>query len=92
MFNRVFSPRHIDPMREVDLILLEDAMMHRNVETSRTAVALQTASMTILALFFLAAFFYSLTHPESVVGRASELEPPQAALGSLPGYAGLRQP
>jgi len=84
MSNRAFRSRSTDPMREVDLILLEDALMRQNLETSRTAVGVQTACMTILALFLFGLFLYSVTHRESLVASAS--------VGSLPGHPNMPQP
>ena len=85
-------PRHTDPMREVDLLLLEDALMHRNVDTNGTAVAARTACMTIVGLLFFAAFLYSLTHRETVVAATSRLQQSPAAVDSALGQAGLPQP
>jgi hypothetical protein len=79
-------------MREIDPLLLEDVMMRRNIETSRTAVTSQTACMTVVALFLFGLFLYSLTHRQSVVAAASTLELSHASVGSLPGYPGLPQP
>lgn len=90
MSNHASRARRTDPMREVDLMLLEDALMRQNVQTSRTAVGLQTACMTIFALFLFGLFFYSLTHREFVVAAASGIAP--ASVGSVPGQAGLPQP
>ena len=75
MSNHASRARRTDPMREVDLMLLEDALMRQNVPTSRTAVGLQTACMTILALFLFGLFLYSVTHRESVVASASVRSP-----------------
>jgi hypothetical protein len=75
MSDHAFRSRSTDPMREVDLILLEDALMRRSLETSRTAVGVQTACMTILALFLFGLFLYSVTHRESVVASASVRSP-----------------
>ncbi len=77
-------------MREIDLILLE-ALMRRNLETNRTAVAVQTASMMIVALFFFGAFLYALTHRDPMAA-ATKLEPPIAEIGSFPGYSTIAKP
>ena len=42
-------------------------------ETNNTAVAVQTVCMTFLTLCFLAASFYSMTHPESINSPESQL-------------------
>ena len=78
-----------DPMREIDLLLLEEITMRRNVETNRTAVIAQTICLTAVGLFFFAAFFYELTHPQSpeAGGFTSHSE-----IGSLPVHPGLPQP
>jgi hypothetical protein len=76
-------------MREIDLRLLEEITMRRNVETNRTAVISQTVCLTAVGLFFLVAFFYALTHPQppEAEGFTSHSE-----IGSLPGHSGLPQP
>ena len=76
--------RHPDPMREVDLLLLEDAMMHPNVETNSTAVIARTACMVVVALFFFAAFLYALTHRQTVVAATSGLGPRSSATSPSP--------
>jgi hypothetical protein len=60
------SHSRTDPMREIDLLILEELMMRHNFETNRTAVAAQTVCLTLVGLSFFAAFFYALTHRESV--------------------------
>ena len=84
--------RHPDPMREVDLLLLEDAMMRPNVETNSTAVIARTACMVVVASLFFAAFLYALTHRQTVVAATSGLGPRSTATGSLPGKATLPRP
>jgi hypothetical protein len=78
--------RDTDPMREVDLLLLEDAMMRPNIATNRTAVVAQTACMTVVALFLFAAFLYALAHRQTVVAATSGLGLRPAG-GPLPGQA-----
>ena len=39
-----------DPKREIDLLLLEDLMMRRNVQPTKTARALQTTCMLLMLL------------------------------------------
>ena len=70
--------------REVDLLLLEDAMMHPNVETNSTAVIARTACMVVVALFFFAAFLYALTHRQTVVAATSGLGPRSSATSPSP--------
>jgi hypothetical protein len=78
-------------MREIDLLLLEEVTMRRNVETNRTAVIAQTVCLTAVGLFFFAAFFYALTHREPTDASASN-QPTHTEIGSLPGYPGIPQP
>ena len=78
-------------MREVDLLLLEEITMRRNVETNRTAVIAQTVCLTAVGLFFFAIFFHALTHREPSNAGASN-QPSHTEIGSLPGYPGIPQP
>ena len=78
-------------MREVDLLLLEEVMMRRNFETSKTALTVQASCMTIIAIFLFGAFFYALTHPASVEVAASK-QPSHTEIGSLPGYLNMPHP
>ena len=81
--------RRADPMREIDLLLLEEITMRRNVETNRTAVIAQTVCLTAMGLFFFAAFFYELTHPQSPEAGAFSS---YSEISSLPGHPDLPQP
>lgn len=83
--------RRTDPMREIDLLLLEEITMRRNVETNKTAVIAQAICLAAVGLFFLAAFFYALTHREPPDASASN-QPSHTEIGSLPGYPGIPQP
>ena len=67
---------------------LEEITMRRNVETNRTAVITQTICLTAVGLFFFAAFFYALTHPQSPEAGAFTS---YNEIGSLPGRLGLPQ-
>ena len=80
-----------DPMREIDLLLLEELMMRRNCETSRSAVAVQTVCLTLVGLFFFTAFLYALTHPEPV-GAVLSYQSSQTEVGLTSGYSGIPQP
>ena len=75
-------------MREIDLLLLEEITM-RLVETNRTAVIAQTVCLTAMGLFFFAAFFYELMHPQSPEAGAFTSH---SEISSLPGHPGLPQP
>jgi hypothetical protein len=78
-------------MREIDLLLLEEINMRRNVETNRTAVVAQTVCLMAVGLFFFAAFFYALTHRDPTHASASN-QLSHSEIGSLPGYPGIPQP
>jgi hypothetical protein len=80
-----------DPMREIDLLLLEELMMRRNCETSRSAVAVQTACLTLVGLFFFTAFLYALTHPEPV-GAVLSNQSSHTEIGLTSAYSGIPQP
>ena len=83
--------RRTDPMREIDLLLLEEINMRRNVETNRTAVIAQTVCLTAVGLFFFAVFFSALTHREPTDASASN-QLSHTEIGSLPGSPGIPQP
>ena len=78
-------------MREIDLLLLEEINMRRNVETNRTAVIAQTVCLTAVGLFFFAVFFSALTHREPTDASASN-QLSHTEIGSLPGSPGIPQP
>jgi hypothetical protein len=80
-----------DPMREIDLLLLEELMMSRNFETSRTCVVVQTACLTVVGLFFFVAFFYALTHPEPI-GTVLSNQSSHTEIGWTSEYSGIAQP
>ena len=61
-----------DPMRELDLLLLEDLKMRRNFQPTKAARALQTAGMVLVLLGVGVIFAYSLRHPE--VGTVARLK------------------
>ncbi len=60
--------QHHDPMRELDLLLLENLMMRRNFQPTKAAMALQATSMFLVLLGVGVMFAYALLHPE--VGTA----------------------
>jgi hypothetical protein len=41
---------HYDPIREIDLILLEDVMLRYKTETTTTAIACRTGAMIVILL------------------------------------------
>jgi hypothetical protein len=61
--------RRPDPMREIDQLLLEDLMMRRNFQPTKTAMALQTTCMLLVLLGVGVIFAYALRHPD--VGAAA---------------------
>jgi hypothetical protein len=58
-----------DPMREVDLLLLEDIMMRRTLEPTKSEVALKTICMLLILLGVGVIFAHTLKHPD--VGTVS---------------------
>ena len=54
------NARHGDPMRELDLIVLEDLMMRRTFEPTRTGMALQTAGMLLVLAGVITVFVFAL--------------------------------
>jgi hypothetical protein len=65
--------RHHDPMRELDLLLLEEMMMRRNFQPTRTATALQTMSMLLVLLGVGVIFAYALRNPDAGTAATSRL-------------------
>ena len=74
--------QHDDPMREIDLLLLEDAMRHRNLETNNTAIILQTAALALVGFLFCGMFVHSIMRPDTIVAAAPRAETP-ANIGQL---------
>jgi hypothetical protein len=68
--------RYYDPMRELDLLLLEDFMMRSNVQPTRPAVALQKTCMLLVVLGVGAIFVYALM-PDA--GTTATLQPKDPA-------------
>lgn len=75
--------RRPDPMREIDLLLLEDITMRRNFQPTRTATVLQITCMLLVLLGVGAIFAYSLRHPEVGTAATSQVRDPSgvASLG-----------
>ena len=63
-------------MREIDLLLLEDLMMRRNFQPTRTAAVLQTTCMLLVLLGVGVIFAYSLRHPEVGAAATSQVRDP----------------
>jgi hypothetical protein len=53
--------RQPDPMRDIDLLLLEDDMMRRYVETDRRARVVQTMCMLLVLTACLGMFVHALS-------------------------------
>jgi hypothetical protein len=60
-------------MREPDRLLLEDLMMRRSFQPTRTATALQTASLLIVLLGVGVIFAYALRHPDVGTAATSQI-------------------
>jgi type IV secretory pathway TrbL component len=63
--------RRYDSMREIDLILLEDAMLHDTVETTPIAVACRTGAMLVVLLAVVAVLAHSIVTGGRQVTAAS---------------------
>ena len=55
---------HFDPMREIDLLLLEEIMMRRDFPIDARARALQTLCMLVVLAAVGGLFIHTLTHKE----------------------------
>jgi|RhiMethySRZTD1v2_1073278.scaffolds.fasta_scaffold3543544_1 hypothetical protein len=77
--------RYHDPMRELDLLLLEELMMRRDLQPTRTATVLQTLSMLLVLLGVGAIFVYALRHPSTGTAATFPAQgPEQRALTGAP--------
>jgi len=65
MRHRGKHARHPDPMREIDLLLLEDDMTRRDVEIDTRSRVAQTVALLLVATFFLGIFVHSLTRGDA---------------------------
>ena len=54
-----------DQMREIDLLLMEEIMMHRNFPTDARARALQTLCMLVVLAAVTGMFIHALTHRDA---------------------------
>jgi hypothetical protein len=64
----------LDPMVEIDLLLLEDLMRHQNLETTRLAAASRIgALLTVLALV-LGMLLNSIIRPQAMIAAAPHVE------------------
>jgi hypothetical protein len=70
------TPRPIDPMREIDLLLMEEIMNRRNFQTDARARALQTFCMLVMLAALMGIFIHAATHKDaaSVVSVPALLE------------------
>ena len=71
----------LDPMQQLDLMLLEELTMRIPVHTNRKARLLQAAVLTAAAVFFIGAFIYEIRHP-SMVSAVAPITHGQAMLDS----------
>jgi hypothetical protein len=65
MRHRAEHARHPDPMREIDLLLLEDDMTRRDVEIDTRSRVAQTVALLLVATFFLGILVHSLTRGDA---------------------------
>jgi hypothetical protein len=67
-----------DPMREIDLLLMEEIMMRRNFPTDARARALQTLCMLVVLAAVTGMFIHALRHRDatSIVSVPALLETP----------------
>jgi hypothetical protein len=70
--------RHVDPMREIDLLLLEEITMHRTIQPDVRATVLRTACMLLVLTGLLGLVIHAVTHRDAASMAAA---PP---LGELP--------
>jgi len=71
----------LDPMQQLDLILLEELTMHLPLQTNRRARLLKAAVLTAAAVFFIGASIYEVRHP-SMVSAVAPIAHGQAMLDS----------
>jgi hypothetical protein len=62
-------PGHHDPMREIDLLLLEDAMTRGDFDTNASARAAQTACLLLVLAILTVIFTYALTNGNAASWR-----------------------
>jgi hypothetical protein len=82
MPTKLIHRRSADPMRECDLLLLENVMMRCNydpgvgaiVEPTRTAIAMRVASLLLIALGVLCIGLHDWARKEEPVGTISSAE------------------
>jgi hypothetical protein len=65
-----------DPMREIDLLLLEDimTMTRRNFETNNHALAFQTAALSAVVLLLCGIVLHSVARPAATVAAVMPAE------------------
>jgi hypothetical protein len=56
---------HADPMREIDLLLLEEITMHRTIQPDVRATVLGTACMLIVLTGLLGLVIHAVTHRDA---------------------------
>jgi len=65
MLHRSMHSRQPDPMREIDLLLLEDDMTRRDVEIDTRSRVAQTVALVLVGTFFLGILVHSLTQRDA---------------------------
>jgi hypothetical protein len=56
---------HADPMREIDLLLLEETTMHRTIRPDVRATVLGTACMLLVLTGLLGLVIHAVTHRDA---------------------------
>jgi hypothetical protein len=71
LHNTTRRRRHrYDPMREIDQMLLEDAMLRHNVETTRTIAYLRTGALLAVLLGVVVILAHSMMYGDRTVTAA----------------------
>jgi hypothetical protein len=64
MAAKTSTARRDDPMREIDLILLEEVMQRRNFDAGRNARTVQIGSLMVVLLGLVAVFAHALVQDQ----------------------------
>lgn len=83
MLNQTKRPIPHDPMREIDLLLLEDIMMRRNFDTTARQRALQTGGILLVLASLIVVFIHALTHQDIVAAGNSPQATTEVPIGSI---------
>jgi len=93
LLRRAERPAPHDPMREIDLLLLEELTMHHslnsNLDIPTLSRALQAAGLLLVLACWGVVFTYSLIRGSTIVAAAAQqaeiVEPASGALGQFSG-------